>query len=126
MPPKKRKAPRGKHKKRQVKASQRAVREARATMEVCRVEEQESAPGGDQDVEMSYSGPLLESVLTRRPIIVKDLVAVIIGVLHQQQAQLQPPPPPPVVRTPVSIIIKFCKISPSTFTREGDPILASR
>ena len=56
------------------------------------------------------------------------------SVLQAQQAQqpppLPPPPPPPppapVVRTAASIITDFVRISPPTFSGEGDPILAEK
>ena len=54
----------------------------------------------------------------------------ITGVLQAQQQQLAlpspPPPQPVVVRTPTSIITEFRKLSHSTFTGKGDPILAEK
>ena len=92
---------------------------------------EESQAGGGGDIHMSEAGTsrYLEPVV--QPITAKDLVAVITEVLQAQQAQQPPPPPTPlpqpvVVRTPTSIITEFCKLSPPTFTGEGDPILAEK
>ena len=73
---------------------------------------------------MSQAEASADSGSTTRPITADDLVAVITRVLQVQQPP--PLPPPTVVRTEASIITDFVRISPPTFSGEGDPILAEK
>ena len=132
MPPKRKKVtPGGDQQKKRIATLRSAVREAAAARRARQAEVQESTPVRDRDVEMSQAEASSSSRPTARPITAEDLVAVITGVLQAQQAQQPPPPPPPpppapVVKTAASLITDFVRISPPTFTGEGDPILAEK
>ena len=110
-------------------ALRRAVRDSTAASQARQAVGAQSAPVGVQNVEipevqMSQAKGYADSGPAARPITVEDLVAVITGVLQVQQPP--PPPPAPVVRTAASIITDFVRISPLTFSGEGDPILAEK